>query len=73
MESLIQSKNMVLSKERIIEKVWGFESDANDHHVEVYISFLRKKLIQLESNIVIETMRGLGYRLAEGEEMRTPC
>ena len=73
LESLIQSKNMVLSKERIIEKVWGFESDANDHHVEVYISFLRKKLIRLESNVFIETMRGLGYRLAEREEMRTPC
>ncbi len=67
LELLIQYNTMIISKDKIIEKVWGFESDADDHHVEVYISFLRKKLLQLKSKVVVKTMRGLGYRLAYEE------
>lgn len=63
LELLFEYKNTIISKDRIIEKVWGFESDADDHHVEVYISFLRKKLVQLQSNVTIKTIRGLGYSL----------
>ena len=58
----------MLSKERIIEKVWGFDSDAEDRHVEVYISFLRKKLKALGAAASIENVRGMGYALRAGKE-----
>lgn len=68
LEMLIQARGGVLSKERIIEKVWGFDSDAEDRHVEVYISFLQKKLKALGAAASIETVRGMGYALRAGKE-----
>ncbi len=61
---LVKNSGMVLSKEQIIEKLWGFDSEAEANHVEVYISFLRKKLKYLESCVSINTVRGVGYRLS---------
>ncbi|MGL5543115.1 MAG: response regulator transcription factor, partial [Fusobacteriaceae bacterium] len=58
LEFIIQNKNLVISKEKIIDKIWSFDSDAGDNHVEVYISFLRKKLIFIESDLKIVTIRG---------------
>lgn len=49
----------------IIEKLWGFDSEAEANHVEVYISFLRKKLKYLGSKTSIVTVRGVGYSLKE--------
>lgn len=63
LEMLIDARGGVISKNRIIEKVWGFDSDAEDRHVEVYISFLRKKLKALDTDTFIETVRGMGYAL----------
>lgn len=63
MEYLILQKGAVASKEQIIEKLWGFDSEAESNHVEVYISFLRKKLRFIRSRTVINTVRGVGYRL----------
>lgn len=63
LEFLILHKNAALSKEMIIEKLWGFESDIEHNHVEVYISFLRKKLNFLNANVTITTLRGIGYSL----------
>ncbi len=63
LELLITRKNRINSKEAIIEKLWGYDSDADDSHVEVQISFLRKKLKQLESGVFISTVRGAGYIL----------
>lgn len=60
---LISRKNMISSKELIIEKLWGFDSEAEHNHVEVYISFLRKKLSFLHSNVNIATVRGAGYTM----------
>ena len=57
----------IVSKETLINKVWGFESDAEDNNVEVYISFLRKKLAFLKAPVQIATLRKFGYRL-EGLE-----
>ena len=68
MRMLLQGKNQVLSKEQILQKVWGYDSDAVENHVEVYIGFLRKKLRLLESKVSIQSRRGLGYFLAEQEE-----
>ncbi|MBS6196256.1 MAG: response regulator transcription factor [Clostridiales bacterium] len=63
MRFLLQSGSRNLSKEAILTKVWGYDSDAVENHVEVYIGFLRKKLASIGSNIRIETIRRLGYHL----------
>jgi DNA-binding response OmpR family regulator len=69
MELLIKNKNMIVYKESIIEKIWGYDEDVTDNHVEVYISMLRKKLSQLSSGCVIQTIRGIGYVLKEGRKI----
>ncbi|MDW8803099.1 response regulator transcription factor [Clostridium sp. A1-XYC3] len=63
LELLITRKNLVSPKELIIEKLWGFDSEVEHNHVEVYISFLRKKLTYLKSKTTINTVRGVGYIL----------
>lgn len=65
LDLLISRKNGVTSKEIIIEKLWGFNSEVEHNHVEVYVSFLRKKLLFLNSKVVINTIRGVGYILEE--------
>lgn len=65
MELLILRKTAITSKELIIEKLWGFDSDVEHNNVEVYISFLRKKLTFLQSSVRISTIRGVGYVLEE--------
>lgn len=65
MEFLILRKHAVSSKDIIIEKIWGYDSEVDYNHVEVYISFLRKKLLHINSNVVIHTVRGIGYTLKE--------
>ena len=63
MRALFQAKNRNLSKEAILAKVWGYDSNAVENHVEVYVGFLRKKLSSIGSNIKIESIRRLGYHL----------
>lgn len=63
LEFLILRKTSVTSKELVIEKLWGFDSEAEHNNVEVYISFLRKKLSSLNSSVIINTVRGVGYVL----------
>lgn len=63
LEYLIQKKGLVSSKEQITEKLWGYNSEMEYNNVEVYISFLRKKLKHLEADSEIKTRRGLGYCL----------
>lgn len=63
LEYLITNGNAVLSKDMIIEKLWGFDSEAESNHVEVYVSFLRKKLKYVGSETQIVTVRGVGYTL----------
>ena len=60
---LIDANGSTVSKEQLLLKVWGAESDAEDNNVEVYISFLRKKLLYLKSNTSISTVRKIGYHL----------
>ena len=63
MRFLLQSKGNNLSKEVILARVWGYDSNAVENHVEVYVGFLRKKLASIGSNIRIEAVRKLGYHL----------
>ncbi len=63
MRLLLQSGHRNLSKEVLLSRVWGFDSNAVENHVEVYIGFLRKKLRAIGSNVRIEVVRRLGYHL----------
>jgi DNA-binding response OmpR family regulator len=63
LEFLIIQTPIITSKELMIEKLWGFDSEAEHNHVEVYISFLRKKLQFLKSEVFISTVRSIGYVL----------
>jgi DNA-binding response OmpR family regulator len=65
MGKLMANGDKVVTKEQLILSVWGYESDAEDNNVEVYISFLRKKLKHLKSGVGIKTLRMLGYHLEE--------
>ena len=56
---------MVVSTDNIISNVWGVDSEATDNNVEVYISFIRKKLKYLGSEVTIKKMQKLGYRLED--------
>lgn len=63
MRCLMQAKGRNLPKETILARVWGYDSNAVENHVEVYVGFLRKKLASIGSNIRIEAVRRLGYHL----------
>ena len=63
MRLLMQSKDRNLSKEALLARVWGYDSNAVENHVEVYIGFLRKKLKSIGSDVSIEAIRRLGYHL----------
>lgn len=67
LEQLMLNRRQILAKETLLLKVWGYESDAEDNNVEVYISFLRKKLSHLRSQVKIKTIRMVGYCLEGGE------
>lgn len=69
MRLLLQTQNKNLSKEVILARVWGYDSNAVDNHVEVYVGFLRKKLASIGSNVRIASIRRLGYHL----EVDAPC
>ena len=66
---LIANKGVILSKETILRKLWGDESDAVENNVEAYVSFLRKKLGFLQSSVRIQAIRRQGYLLLEEEAL----
>ncbi|AOY78027.1 response regulator transcription factor [Clostridium formicaceticum] len=68
LEMLIKRNNMVISKEMIIEKLWGYDTDAEDNRVEIHVSLLRKKINRLESKVSIHTIRGAGYVLKTAKD-----
>ncbi len=65
MHLLMSNGNVVVSKEQILHNAWGIATGAEDNNVEVYISFLRKKLRYLHAQTQIETLRKFGYKLQE--------
>lgn len=68
MRLLLQAKGQNLSKEVILARVWGYDSNATENHVEVYVGFLRKKLRSIGSNLQIASIRRLGYHLEVTED-----
>ena len=69
MRMLMANGTNHISKEQLLTKVWGFDSNAVENHVEVYVGFLRKKLTSIGSDVKIEAVRRLGYHL----ECDAPC
>ena len=65
MEMLMSNPGILISSERFMEKIWGYETDTEINVVWVYISYLRKKLTALEANIQIRSSRNAGYTLEE--------
>jgi len=65
LEYFMNNPRQVISKEQFIDKVWGYDSNAEYNSVEVYISFLRKKLQFIGSNAKIRAVRGVGYLIEE--------
>ena len=63
----LSSPGIILSKETIITKVWGYDSDAGDNNVEAYVSFLRKKLQFVGSSCALVSVKKMGYRLEVAE------
>ena len=68
MEIFMMNGNRIAEKEALISKVWGYDSDAEYNNLEVYVSFLRKKLAHIHSTIAIRTVRGVGYALSLEEK-----
>lgn len=67
MQMLMYAPRNIISKDEFIEKIWGYDSEAEYNSIEVYISFLRKKLGAIKSNIQIKASRGIGYYLEDSE------
>lgn len=63
LETLLINKNQIMDRETLANKIWGYDSEAEYNNVEVYISFLRKKLRLLKANIKIKAIRGIGYKM----------
>lgn len=63
LEVLINRKRTITNKDDIINKLWGYDSDAEYNNVEVYVSFLRRKLTFLKSQVAIKAIRNIGYIL----------
>ena len=67
MRLFMLNRNVILPKETLLIKVWGYDTEAGDNNVEAYISFLRKKLMLLRSTVTLSVVRRLGYRLEDGK------
>lgn len=67
LELLIINLHLVISKEKMIEKIWGYDTDAVDGNVETQVSLFRKKLCQVYSNMTVKAIRGTGYVLTPTE------
>ena len=61
----MKNPRCLISTQRLMEKIWGYDSDAEINVVWVYISYLRKKLAALDANIQIKATRNAGYSLEE--------
>ena len=62
-EMLMKTPGSAVTKEQILAHVWGADAEFEENYVEVYVSYLRKKLKQLGSRVSIKTIRNLGYKL----------
>lgn len=63
LELMLRNQNQILDKESMVEKIWGYDSEAEYNNIEVYMSFIRKKIAFIGSSVKIKATRGIGYSL----------
>ena len=68
LEILLINKKQIVDRETLANKIWGYNSEAEYNNVEVYVSFLRRKLKLIKSNVKIKAVRGIGYKLEENND-----
>lgn len=68
LEYFFSHPNQILTRDQIYSKIWGWDNEIESNNLEAYLSFLRKKLRLLESNVEIKSVRGLGYRVTAKDE-----
>lgn len=68
LEMFIKNPNQIINKEQIFNKIWGYESNSELNTLEAYVSFLRKKLKNIDSKVTIKAIRNMGYRLGLKDE-----
>ena len=68
LEQLLINKNQISSRESLAQRIWGFDSDAEYNNVEVYITFIRRKLKLIDSKVTIKAVRGVGHKLEENND-----
>lgn len=68
MEFFMQNRGMILTRDMIAGRVWGFNEEVEYNSVDVYVSFLRKKLVFVKADTVIVTKKGVGYSLEDGSD-----
>ncbi len=68
LEYFIQNSGIVISKEQLYDKIWGIDNDIESNNLEAYLSFIRRKIKIIGSNVKIRALRGLGYKLEVGNE-----
>ena len=68
LEYLMQNKDILISKEQIYDRIWGIDNEIESNNLEAYLSFIRKKLKVIGTNVNIKAMRGLGYKLEVFDE-----
>lgn len=69
LELFFQNPGRILSKEQFAVQIWGYDNEAEYNKVEVYISFVRRKLAYVKSSVGIKAVRGLGYRLVDQDDV----
>ena len=65
LELFLRNQNQIITRDQIVEKIWGYEKNAEYNNVEVYISFTRRKLNFIGSGVRIKAIRGIGYTLEQ--------
>ncbi len=68
LEYFMSNPNQILSREMIYDKIWGIDSEAISNNLEAYLSFIRKKLKLIGSNVTIKSSRNLGYKMEYKDE-----
>ena len=68
LETLLINRKQIINREVLANKIWGYDSDAEYNNVEVYVSFLRKKLKLLKSKVTIKAVRGIGYKMEDKDD-----
>ena len=68
LEYLIINKDLILSKDQIYNKIWGLDNEIKSNNLEVYLSFIRKKLKAIDSKVNIKSLRNMGYKLEYSNE-----